>query len=1260
MAGESAIVGDVGLRVNAVDPGLERQIQGIINRLEARANFNVSANTQGAQQSIAAVEQGVTNVANGWANAALQVAGFTAAINIAQGSLNRILSGFGNLFDQLAQARAGFSSILGSEAAGNNLLDDIRDFARESPFVTQELVNYSQQLLGVGKSAESIVPLLRNVGDYVASVGGDTQNLGRVLFTLTQIQSIGRLAGQDAMQLQSALIPITKLLADQLNVTTAEVKKLQEQGKISADQVFAALTEAGSRVEGAMNEATRNISGARSVLSDTIQIALQDSPELQRIFEDIVQGILRFAAALGDPEVQSNLNRFFEGVGEIYDSLKPVISSLAESGGNSAIVGLRTLSGVLETLAFVLNSIPEPVLTVIASTMATMAAIRAPLALINYVTQIQTLAGGLLGRFGSQTQQVASAQSQLATATNAANRATTQQIAAINANLGAMGAQESRIGALIKRYQGLIGAAAAYGGMILQQQTQGGRFEEAGQVAGGALTGAGIGFAVGGPIGAAAGAAIGTVTSVLNVVSKRAEEEAKRLKERAVEVAGAFFQEFDREFGDLSTRGAQGAFVEEIAATQNVVNTYQRLIDEFNQLKEIRGEGLFGAGFTTQEDADRFEQLADIIGGVKDNAAQFKAEVDALTQNPEFADWATKVQTSLGLLNKNGVDALIKNLGAAGQNPIFRSLILGERAFDPATIEADFKVLNDTLDSVGITVDQLITVPLPELIEMLQNPVPNALATAQAAFDAFNAAVKRAQEVTNVNFGPLFDQVDAIQTRIKNEKGLSDAFAELIQFDPSGIAIPVEATVARVVAAGEAITAAARTAAQQAFQETMAATGDESLAIAANVEAGNEVLAGSFAALQDTLGITDAQFKELLISAGLWDAYLQGVEGSTGTAALTLQQYADQLGVTAEQLATVLRIQGEITPETRIVVTADVTQAITELQRVQEQLATGGGSLSNAAFLEQRAAELQTIIESANVINPDLTGGSEAAINAAQAESDRIQAALFEIGRATSDDYIAYLQTRMQQETELSEEWLGLQREVTQIETDIAEERRRQEEEAQRIADEAAREAERIAKEQERAAEQWANAVESATNSLESTIAQAAEQIATAAQAWVASIKERTQYEQAVSASRLTGNANRQITDLTELTAGLASLRARGVTNEVLAALGIDNVADVRQVRRLVGSSDADLAALTTAVSERDRLALSLAKSEEDTRTRNNITAGIIEAAKQLDIDLSRSEAGAISAQFDITNTTDAESVALQLLNILTSGRVSR
>lgn len=1255
MAGENAIVGDVGLRVNAVDPGLERQIQALINKIETNATFQVTANTQQAQQNVNNLVQGTNELASNWANAALQVAGFTAAINIARGSVERLIGSFAGIFDQITQARAGFTSILGSEGAGTGLLNDIREFARESPFAADELIMYSQQLLGVGKAAESIVPLLQSLGDYVASVGGDTQNLSRVLFTLTQIQSIGRLTGQDAIQLQSALIPVTKLLANYLDITTQEVKKLQEQGKITADQVFAALTAAGTKVEGAMNEATKTISGARSNLEDTIQIILQDAPALQAVYADIVQGILGLTQALESPEVNAAINRFFEGIGKVYEALKPVIEQLSESGGRSVIFGIRAFAGVLESLAVVLNAIPEQALSLLTQFFVTLAAIKAPLALIQYVNRIQEVATGLVG-FATNSTRTAIAQTQLTTATTAATAATKAQLAAINENIAAMGRQEGRIATMITRYQALVGAAAAYAGMRLQQSDSAG-----GQGVGGVLAGAGIGFAVGGPAGAVVGGVIGSVTTILNASADAARKEAENLKRRAVEVASEFFTAFESEFQSLADEGAGKALVDEVAGAANVVKTYTDLLPNLNkELEELKekkrennGEGLF-----TREDAERLRYLNDFVPRVGDQIERYNAELTAITEDPRFAKWALGIETRLGLLNRDGIGELVKNLGEAGRNPIFRTLIMGERGFDPKTIQADYQVLTDTLGRVGITIDELINLPYEELITKLTVKIPEAITEAQKAFDAFTAAAKRASEVTNINFGPLISQFETVQETLNSQQSVSDAFARLFTVDANGAVTNVEATLQNVAAVGKAVVADAKVQAQRVWESTIAAGGDEAAAFAAQTARFNDVIASNFDALRDALQLTDADFNELLITAGLWDIYVKSSESSG--AAENFLEYAETIGIAAEELAKLIGLQGEITPEMQITVTADVTDAIVELQRIQSVLAEGVGDGGVEAELLRRQAELQRIVDEGTVgaVGSGLTEAQRLAI--AQTETDRIQSALFELGRTSSDDYIAYLQTRLDMETELSNEWLNIQREITQIQTDIENDRLRKEEQARREAEKLQREREQAEREAERAAEQWANAIESATNTLENTIETAAKEIAAAAQAWVGSIKERTQYEQAVSATRLTSNVTRQVNDLTEITAGLAALRARGVTDEVLNALGIDNVSDVRQVRRLVNTSDADLAELTRAVGERDRLALSLAKSEEDTRQRTNITAGIIAAAKALDLDLTKAQAAGITAQFDITAGTDAESVALQILNILTAGSISR
>jgi wobble nucleotide-excising tRNase len=187
-----------------------------------------------------------------------------------------------------------------------------------------------------------------------------------------------------------------------------------------------------------------------------------------------------------------------------------------------------------------------------------------------------------------------------------------------------------------------------------------------------------------------------------------------------------------------------------------------------------------------------------------------------------------------------------------------------------------------------------------------------------------------------------------------------------------------------------------------------------------------------------------------------------------------------------------------------------------------------------------------------------------------------------------------------------------------------------------------------------------ANTMASATSALTSALQSAADQIASAAKEWIGSIKERTQYERAVSVGSLTKNANRQIADIAELTSGLSNLRSRGVSQTVLDALGINNVADTRQLRKLVNSSDTDLLALVQAVSTLDKSATDLATAEEDRRTRTNITQAIIDAANTLGIGLNAGQAASISNQFNITPGMSAEETALQILSILTSGRISR
>jgi hypothetical protein len=144
----------------------------------------------------------------------------------------------------------------------------------------------------------------------------------------------------------------------------------------------------------------------------------------------------------------------------------------------------------------------------------------------------------------------------------------------------------------------------------------------------------------------------------------------------------------------------------------------------------------------------------------------------------------------------------------------------------------------------------------------------------------------------------------------------------------------------------------------------------------------------------------------------------------------------------------------------------------------------------------------------------------------------------------------------------------------------------------------------------------------------------------------------------AASASRIIKNVDRQSSDLTEVMSGITKLRARGLSDAAIQALGIDSVEDVKQVRKLLRSSDSDLKRITSGLSKRDDLALKLAASEQQAEQRKTITQAIIDAAKTLGINKTPAQAAQIANTFNLTGTMNPDQVALAILKVLSGGRI--
>lgn len=174
---------------------------------------------------------------------------------------------------------AQFKVMTGSAEQSAELLADISDFAAKTPFSKLGLADAGKTLMAFGLEAEKVVPTLRMLGDVA---GADQNKLKGLALVFGQIQSTGRLTGQDLLQLiNQGFNPLTEI-SKQTGISVAKLKDAMAQGAISADMVTAAFQSATS--EGGLfyknlEAQSQTLAGKLSTLKDNVVTALQNMVE---------------------------------------------------------------------------------------------------------------------------------------------------------------------------------------------------------------------------------------------------------------------------------------------------------------------------------------------------------------------------------------------------------------------------------------------------------------------------------------------------------------------------------------------------------------------------------------------------------------------------------------------------------------------------------------------------------------------------------------------------------------------------------------------------------------------------------------------------------------------------------------------------------------------------------------------------------------------------------------------------------------------
>jgi tape measure domain-containing protein len=204
------------------------------------------------------------------------------------------------------QASVAFTNLMKSGAGAQKMLRELRDFANRTPFEFPQVRDAARQLMAFGFQAQKIVPMLTDIGDAAAAMGGSAEMIDRITRALGQMGAKGKVSAEEMLQLTEAGIPAWQLLAEQMGKTTAEVMKLSEKGLLPAGQAIDDLL-AGmrGRFGGQMANQAETAAGKLSTLKDELRdTATQMGMALLPAAEDTIDalgGIAKAINGLPDP-----------------------------------------------------------------------------------------------------------------------------------------------------------------------------------------------------------------------------------------------------------------------------------------------------------------------------------------------------------------------------------------------------------------------------------------------------------------------------------------------------------------------------------------------------------------------------------------------------------------------------------------------------------------------------------------------------------------------------------------------------------------------------------------------------------------------------------------------------------------------------------------------------------------------------------------------------------------------------------------------
>jgi tape measure domain-containing protein len=374
---------EVALDLSSID----KQLANLSNEISESVEQGFSNTGQAASKMASGLQNGVKKIGQ-QLNAAMAAVGVAAGGALAT-SLYRGYQRYTTIEDSLIS----METQLGSATRAATMLDDVLDVVRGTPFNLDQFADAASRMVAFGAEAEKIPGYLEAIGEVSATKGGRANEFAMRLSTsFGQIAAMGRISNEELNQMAQAGVPALRILANEAEVTTVEMKEMISQGIIPADEAMDTLTKGILEGSNGLAGATPAMAGTMEGLRDTMTGALGG----------MQSAMARFGAEIVS-QLAPGLTAVFNATAAVWDKLTSSIEgfSLDESSLMKTIVEFlekiaNSDTGALDDIFDTLSSISS-----LAAPLAAMSGAKGLGAIAGFIPGLGALVGPLTGGIGT-------------------------------------------------------------------------------------------------------------------------------------------------------------------------------------------------------------------------------------------------------------------------------------------------------------------------------------------------------------------------------------------------------------------------------------------------------------------------------------------------------------------------------------------------------------------------------------------------------------------------------------------------------------------------------------------------------------------------------------------------------------------------------------------------------------------------------------------------------------------------------------------